>query len=69
MIMDPGMNGRQTYEDILRLRPNQKAVIVSGFAETGEVKKTLIMGAHSYLKKPLKIRDLGIAVRQALQSD
>jgi len=69
MIMDPGMNGRQTYEDILNLSPNQKAVIVSGFAETEEVKKTLIMGAHCYLKKPLKIQDLGIAVRQALQPD
>jgi CheY-like chemotaxis protein len=69
MIMDPGMNGRQTYAEILRLRPNQKAVIVSGVAETEEVKKTLIMGAHSFLKKPLKIQDLGIAIRQALQSD
>ncbi|MFT5700410.1 MAG: two-component system cell cycle sensor histidine kinase/response regulator CckA [Desulforhopalus sp.] len=68
MIMDPGMNGRQTYEDILHLTPNQKAVIVSGFTETEEVKKTLMMGAHCYLKKPLKIQDLGIAVRQALQS-
>ncbi|MFT5725888.1 MAG: PAS domain S-box-containing protein [Desulforhopalus sp.] len=69
MIMDPGMNGRQTYEEILHLTPNQKAVIVSGFAETEEVKNTLMMGAHCYLKKPLKIQDLGIAVRQALLSD
>lgn len=69
MIMDPGKNGRQTYEDILRFRPNQKAVIVSGFAETEEVKKTVMMGAHCFLKKPLKIQDLGVAVRKALQSD
>ncbi len=69
MIMDPGKNGRQTYEDILRFKPNQKAVIVSGFAETEEVKKTVMMGAHCYLKKPLKIQDLGVAVRKALKSN
>ncbi len=68
MIMAPGMNGRQTYEEILEIIPGQRAVIVSGFAETEEVKKTLDMGAHCYLKKPLKIHELGVAVQQALQS-
>ena len=39
MIMDPGINGRQTYERIVQIHPRQKAVIVSGFAKTEEVKK------------------------------
>jgi CheY-like chemotaxis protein len=39
MIMDPGINGRETYERIIKIHPDQKAVIVSGFAETDEVKK------------------------------
>ena len=28
MIMDPGINGRETYEKILKIHPNQKAIIL-----------------------------------------
>ena len=31
MIMDPGIDGLETYEKILEVIPGQKAVIVSGF--------------------------------------
>ena len=37
MIMDPGMDGLDTYIKILEIHPNQKAIIVSGFAETERV--------------------------------
>ena len=40
MIMDPGINGRETYEKIIKIHPNQKAIVVSGLAETNEVKET-----------------------------
>ena len=33
MIMDPGMNGRETYEKALEINPQQKALIASGFGE------------------------------------
>lgn len=38
MIMHPGMNGLETYERIVSMYPDQKAVIASGFAETDGVK-------------------------------
>ena len=66
MIMDPGIDGRETYERILRIHPGQKAVIVSGFAETSQVRETLRQGAGRFLKKPLILEDLGIAVKEAL---
>ncbi|MBU1233511.1 MAG: response regulator, partial [Proteobacteria bacterium] len=31
MIMDPGINGYETYRQILEIRPQQKAILVSGF--------------------------------------
>lgn len=67
MIMAPGMNGRETYEQILRIRPNQKAVIVSGLAETNEVKKTQRLGAGKYIKKPLRLQDIGLAIKEELE--
>jgi len=45
MIMDPGINGRETYEKIIRIHPKQKAIILSGFSETNEVKEAQKLGA------------------------
>jgi len=67
MIMDPGINGRETYERILKLHPNQKAIIVSGFAETDEVKETQRLGAGKYIKKPLTLEKLGLVVQEELR--
>jgi PAS domain S-box-containing protein len=67
MIMDPGMNGRETYERIIKIHPYQKAVIVSGFAETDEVKKAQKLGAGRYIKKPLTLKTIGLAVQEELR--
>ena len=40
----------------------------SGFAETTEVKKTQEMGAGRYLKKPLTMEILGIAIQEELSA-
>ena len=67
MIMDPGIDGLETYRSILAYRPNQKAIIASGFAETGRVKEALSLGAGPYVKKPYSIEKISLAVRHALQ--
>ena len=66
MIMDPGINGRETYERIIKINPNQKALIVSGYAETAEVKETQKLGAGRYIKKPLTLEKIGMAVKEEL---
>ncbi len=66
MIMDPGMNGCQTYERITEINPEQKSVIVSGFSKSEEVEKAQSMGAGQYIKKPYSIRRIGLAIKQAL---
>jgi CheY-like chemotaxis protein len=66
MIMSPGMDGYNTYKEMLKLRPRQKAVIVSGYAETDRVMETLKLGARTYIKKPYLIEKIGTAVRAEL---
>ncbi|MCI5145385.1 MAG: response regulator [Candidatus Electrothrix sp. AR3] len=68
MLMEPGINGRQTYEEILKLYPDQKALIASGFSESEDVKATLQLGAGGFVKKPYSICQLGRAVRDALKN-
>lgn len=67
MIMDPGMDGLETYKKILEIHPEQKAIIASGFSETDRVKKVLRMGAGAYIKKPFLLEKIGSAVKEALE--
>jgi len=66
MVMDPGMNGRRTYEAVLEMHPGQKAIIASGFSESDDVKKTLTLGAGYLLKKPYTLHQLGTAIKREL---
>ena len=66
MIMAPGRNGRETYEEILKFKPGQKALICSGFAETNEVKKAQKLGAGKFIRKPLTLERLGTALKEEL---
>jgi hypothetical protein len=68
MIMDPGINGRETYERIVKIHPNQKAIIVSGFAETDEVKAAQKLGAGQHIKKPITLERIGLAGKKVLES-
>ena len=67
MIMDPGLNGRETYAQIVKRHPGQKAIIVSGFAETDDVLEAQRLGAGQYLKKPVTLEKLGLAVKKELE--
>jgi len=67
MIMDPGMDGLETFQKILAIHPGQKAVIASGFSETGRVKEAQKIGAGEYLKKPYTIEKMGTAVKNELK--
>jgi len=66
MIMDPGMNGLETYREIIRRHPGQKAIITSGYSETQDVKEAQRIGAGRYIKKPYTMEKIGLAVREEL---
>ncbi len=66
MIMDPGMDGLDTYKAALALRPDQRAIIASGYAETDRVREALRLGAGAFIGKPYSIETLGQAVRTEL---
>lgn len=66
MIMDPGMDGLDTYRKILELHPGTKAVIASGFSETDRVKEAQRLGAGQYVKKPYTVEKIGVAVKTEL---
>jgi len=66
MIMPKTMGGRKTYEAIQKTNPDQKAIIVTGFAETADVKAVQKLGAGKYIKKPYTLAKIGLAVKEEL---
>jgi len=66
MIMPPGINGRKTFEQILRFHPRQKAVIASGFAQDEDVKATLAMGAKAFIPKPYTLEQIASTIYKIL---
>ncbi len=67
MIMDPGMDGFDTYRAILEIHPGQRAIIASDFSETNRVKALQNLGAGGYIKKPFLLKKIGIAVKEELK--
>jgi len=67
MIMEPGMDGLDTYRKVIDLRPGQKAIIASGFSETDRIREAQKLGVGQYLKKPYSVHQLGRAVRIELE--
>jgi len=69
MIMDPGIDGLETYKRILKFHPNQRAIITSGFSETERVKHAQRLGAKTYIKKPYLLETIGVAIRSELDAN
>jgi two-component system, cell cycle sensor histidine kinase and response regulator CckA len=67
MIMDPSMDGLDTYKKTLEIHPGQKAIIASGFSETNRAKKLQHLGAGAYIRKPFLLEKIGIAVKEELE--
>lgn len=66
MLMEPGLNGRETFEMVLGFRPDQRAVIASGFSQDEEVRKARALGAGAFIAKPYSLEEVGVAVRDVL---
>ncbi len=67
MIMEPGMDGMETYRKIAKMNPHQKTIIVSGFSETDRVKNAQEMGAGAFIRKPYILEKIGLAVKNELE--
>lgn len=66
MIMHPGIDGLDTYKQIIQIHPGQKAIIVSGFSENEKVAEVQRLGSGMFINKPYTLKDIGTAVRSEL---
>jgi C4-dicarboxylate-specific signal transduction histidine kinase/ActR/RegA family two-component response regulator len=66
MILGEGMDGLDTYRQMLVHAPGQRAIITSGYSETDRIAEALQLGVGQYIKKPYMITKLGRAIREEL---
>ncbi len=69
MVMPPGIDGAETYRQLCEIRPGQRAIIVSGYAESGRVGQAQALGAGKYVRKPVTVETLARAVREELDRE
>jgi signal transduction histidine kinase/ActR/RegA family two-component response regulator len=66
MIMDPGIDGLETYKRILMQHPNQRAIIVSGFASLERIRQAEEVGIRQYIRKPYTMESIAQTVKSVL---
>jgi two-component system, cell cycle sensor histidine kinase and response regulator CckA len=63
MIMEPGMDGCETFAEILKYAPKQKAVITSGYWSHEDQEKIKLLGISQYITKPYSLACIARAIR------
>ena len=66
LFMKGGLDGIETYRRVRSLRPLQKAIIISGYADPDHVAALRNLGVENYLVKPTPIPLLAHAIRTEL---
>ena len=62
------MNGKQVYEGIRRIKPEQKVLFTSGYTDDIIATKGILEDGLAFLSKPMKPVDLLSEVRRVLDS-
>lgn len=60
----PGMNGFQTYQELIRIVPTLRALFVSGLPMTAEVSEVCKSGAAEFLSKPFREEEIIPALKR-----
>ena len=68
LILGDDFDGVATYKELLAMKPDQKAVIVSGFADLAMIVEARKLGIRQVIQKPYDLDSLGKAVRTELDS-
>lgn len=63
----PVMTGEELVKELRHLRPNIPIILYTGFSHMMNAEKAHALGINAFLLKPLLLRDLGMAIRRALE--
>jgi len=65
-LLMPGIDGLQTLEQLRKMQPTLKVVMLSCVNDTRKVVQAIRLGAHDYLTKPFQKNELDTVIDQCL---
>ena len=65
----PGMGGKRCLEEVLRMDPETKVIIASGYSMNGHTKDAIEAGAKGFIGKPYNIKQVLRLVRDVLDRE
>lgn len=69
MVMDRGIDGLTTFMGVRKIVPDQRVILISGYAKAARrIGKAQELGAGIFLRKPLTIERVAMAVRDELDA-
>src|SRR5450631_2708384 len=68
-LLMPGIDGLQTLEELRKLQPALKVVMLSCVSDTRKVVQAIRLGAHDYLTKPFQKAELNRLIDQCLETN
>lgn len=63
----PGMSGHVLFPHLVRLCPDLKVVVCSGYPLDAPVQELMALGAHAFLQKPFSMTDLAGMVQSLIE--
>jgi len=68
-LIMPGMGGKRCLVELLKVNPEAKVAIASGYSPDGPTREILKNGAKGFVSKPYDIRQILTVVREVLDQD
>jgi DNA-binding NtrC family response regulator len=68
-LLMPGIDGLQTLEQLRKLQPAVRVVMLSCVSDTRKVVQAIRLGAHDYLTKPFQKAELDTVIDQCLNKN
>jgi PAS domain S-box-containing protein len=68
-LIMPGMSGRKCLEELIKIDPQVKVLVASGYSANESAKETIEAGAKGYIGKPYSVRQMLKVVRQVLDQN
>ncbi len=66
-IRMPEPDGIETLRRFKEIRPEMQVIMITGHGEIEDAVKTIKMGAYDFLRKPLSLNDVSLAVKHGLE--
>jgi CheY-like chemotaxis protein len=67
-LIMPKKSGKETYEEIKKMKPDMKAIFTSGYAPDSIAETGLLEEGINFMSKPVSMIDLIRKIRQVLDS-